>query len=114
MEPGLIRGSLVSTLSFRIHLSLVTEPQTEIEYQPIGEVKPNESNESSVLEVSTQPLPAEPQHPQVVSAEQVVIQPSQSTVSAPVSFQLPQVQRVGGKAAGNETEPLPPPLVEPG
>ncbi len=93
---------------------LVTEPQTEIEYQPIGEVKPNESNESSVVEVSTQPLPAEPQHPQVVNPEQAVIRPSQSTAPAPVTAQLPQVQPVSGKETGNETEPLPPPLVEPG
>lgn len=104
-------------------MSLDTAPQTEIEYQPIGEVKPNESNESSVVEVSTQPLPAEPQHPQVVSPEQEVIQPTpeqeviqptQSNVPAPVSSRLPQVQPVSGKATGNKAQALPPPLVEPG
>lgn len=105
----------VLMLSLRTHLSLVTEPQTEIEYQPIGEVKPNESNESSVFEVSSQPLPSEPEHPQVVRPEQVTkIDPSQSIVPTPVSYQLPPVQPVSGRPTGNETEPLAPPLVEPG
>ena len=102
-------------LSLRTRLSLVTEPQTEIEYQPIGEVKPNESNASSVLEVSSQPLPSEPQHPQVVTPEQVTkVDPSQNIVPTPVSHQLPPVQPVGSRPTGNETEPLPSPLVEPG
>ena len=103
--------------------SPATEPQTEIEYQPIGEVQPNESNASSVLEVSSQPLPLEPEHPQVVTPEhpQVVtpeqvtkIDPSQSILPTPVSYQLPPVQPAGSRITGNETEPLPPPLVEPG
>ena len=102
-------------LSLRTRLSLVTEPQTEIEYQPIGEVKPNESNASSVLEVSSQPLTSEPQHPQVVTPEQVTkVDPSQNIVPTPVSHQLPPVQPVGSRPTGNETEPLPSPLVEPG
>lgn len=95
-------------------MSLVTDsPPTEIEYQPIGEVKPNESNEALISEVSTKPLPVEPENPQVVSPEQVTkIDPSQST-PVPVSSQLPQGQPVGAKP-GSETEFLPPPLVEPG
>ena len=96
-------------------LSLVTEPQTEIEYQPIGEVRPSESNGSSVLEVSSQPLPSEPEHPQVVTPEQVTkVDPSQSIVPTPVSHQLPPIQPVSSRPTGNETEPLPSPLVEPG
>ncbi|KAJ7381351.1 hypothetical protein OS493_001478 [Desmophyllum pertusum] len=79
-------------------------PPTEIEYQPIGEIKPNESNESLISEVSTKPLPVEPENPQVVSPEQ--------STPVPVSSQLPQGQPVGAKP-GSETEFLPPPLVEP-
>ena len=102
-------------LSLQTNISLVTEPQTEIEYQPIGEITPNESNTSSVLEISSQPLPSEPQHPQVVAPEQVTqIDPSQSSLPTPVSHQLPPVQPVSGRPTGNETEPIPPPLVEPG
>ena len=43
------------------------------------------------------------------------IDPSQTTVPAPVSTQLPQVQPVSvGRPTGNEKEPVPPPSVEPG
>lgn len=68
-----------------------------------------------MLEVSSQPLPLEPEHPQVVTPEQVTkIDPSQSIVPTPVSHQLPPIQPVRSRPTGNETEPLPPTLVEPG
>lgn len=90
-------------------------PRTEIEYQPIGEVERKEINESSASEVSNNPLPAEPEHAQVVSKEhETNVDPSKTSMPASASIQLPEVPSVSGRPSGSEKEPLPPPSVEPG
>ncbi|XP_022796155.1 uncharacterized protein LOC111334626 [Stylophora pistillata] len=90
------------------------EPRTEVEYQPIGEVERKEVNESSVSEVSSNPLPAEPKHAQVVSIEHVSnIDPSQTSMPASVSVHLPEVPTISGRPPGSEEEPVSPLALEP-
>ena len=97
-ENNWCRSSNGSSLS-------IVEPQTEIEYQPIGETKP--IDESS--EVTSSPLPVEPVHPQVVSESEQ--NPSQGGSSVPVPVQPPPTVAINK----NSTDPrITPPAVEPG
>lgn len=83
----------------------IVEPQTEIEYQPIGEIKP--IDESS--EVTSSPLPVEPVHPQVVSESEQ--NPSQGGSSVPVPVQPPPTVAINKNSTGPR---ITPPAVEPG
>lgn len=106
---------MCSSIHLLIHssiYSLETEPQTEIEYQPI-EAKPITESQQ---EVSTRPLPPEPVNPQfVISGNQTPVNPPQNASSEPVLPQPPPpVKPVSGKPPGIKTGPFTPSAIEPG